>query len=115
VAADVYAIAPHTGRGGWSWYTGSAGWLYRLMIESLLGITRQGTELHIKPCLPKNWPGYTVDYRFGNTLYRIEVIQTDGGERKIMLDGNVLEGVGIPLVDDGRQRAVKVGFCSSAH
>ncbi|OZY86500.1 cyclic beta 1-2 glucan synthetase [Cellvibrio mixtus] len=108
VAADVYAIAPHTGRGGWSWYTGSAGWLYRLMVESLLGITRQGNELHIKPCLPKDWPGYAVDYRFGNTLYRIEVIQRDGGEGNILLDGIVLQGAGIPLVDDERERAVKV-------
>lgn len=115
VAADVYAIAPHTGRGGWSWYTGSGGWLYRLMIESLLGITRQGNELHIKPCLPKDWPGYKVDYRFGSTLYRIEVIQIDGRESNIMLDGIALEGVGIPLIDDGRQRVVEASFCSSAH
>lgn len=113
VAADVYAIAPHTGRGGWSWYTGSAGWLYRLMIESLLGITRQGNELHIKPCLPKNWPGYRVDYRFGNTLYCINIIQMGERESKIMLDGNVLDGAGIPLVDDGRQRVVEVSVCSS--
>lgn len=108
VAADVYAIAPHTGRGGWSWYTGSAGWLYRLMIESLLGITRRGTELHIKPCLPKDWPGYSVDYRFGNTLYRIELIQNLGGENKILLDGIELHSAGIPLVDDGRERRVEV-------
>ena len=108
VAADVYAIAPHTGRGGWSWYTGSAGWLYRLMLESLLGITRQGDQLHIKPCLPKDWPGYAVDYRFGNTVYRIEVIQRDVGENKIQLDGVALEGEGIPLVDDGRERRVEV-------
>lgn len=108
VAADVYAIAPHTGRGGWSWYTGSAGWLYRLMVESLLGITRQGDELHIKPCLPKDWPGYSVDYRFGNTVYRIEVIQRDGGESKIRVDGVELKGAGIPLVDDARERRVEV-------
>lgn len=108
VAADVYAIAPHTGRGGWSWYTGSAGWLYRLMIESLLGITRQGNELHIKPCLPVTWSGYSVGYRFGNTLHRIEVIQTAGGENKIILDGIELQGAGIPLADDGRERRVEV-------
>jgi len=108
VAADVYAIAPHTGRGGWSWYTGSAGWLYRLMVESLLGITRQGTELHITPCLPKDWPGCSVDYRFGNTVYRIDVIQRDGGESKILLDGVELQSAGIPLVDDGRERRVEV-------
>jgi cellobiose phosphorylase len=115
VAADVYAIAPHTGRGGWSWYTGSAGWLYRLMVESLLGITRQGTELYIKPCLPKDWPGYSLDYRFGNTVYRIEIIQRDGGESKILLDGVAVEGVGIPLVDDGGERKVEVTLCTSPH
>lgn len=115
VAADVYAIAPHTGRGGWSWYTGSAGWLYRLMIESLLGITRQGTELYIKPCLPEDWPGYTLDYRFGNTLYRIEVIQVAGGTHNIKVDDAALEGEGIPLVDDGRERRVEVRFCSSPY
>jgi len=110
VAADVYAIAPHTGRGGWSWYTGSAGWSYRLMVESLLGITRQGTELHIKPCLPKDWPGYTVDYRFGNTLYRIEVIQSDGGESSTVVDGVTLVSAGIALIDDGVERAVRVSL-----
>ncbi len=78
------------------------------MIESLLGITRHGTELHIKPCLPKDWPGYSVDYRFGNTLYRVEVIQGDGGESKILLDGIELHSAGIPLVDDGRERRVEV-------
>lgn len=108
VAADVYAISPHTGRGGWSWYTGSAGWLYRLMTESLLGISRQGVHLHIKPCLPKDWPGYSVDYRFGQTLYRIEVIQIAEKTGKITLDGVDLDGEGIPLVDDGRERRVEV-------
>ena len=85
------------------------------MVESLLGITRQGNELHIKPCLPKDWPGYAVDYRFGNTLYRIEVVQGDGDENKILLDGVALEGVGIPLVDDGRERKVEVTLCTSPH
>ena len=83
------------------------------MVESLLGITRQGTELHIKPCLPKDWPGYSVDYRFSNTLYRIEVIQTHGGENKILLDGVALESAGIPLVDDGRERAVELRVAAS--
>lgn len=78
------------------------------MVESLLGITRQGDELHIKPCLPKDWPGYSVDYRFGNTVYRIEVIQRDGGESKIRVDGVELKGAGIPLVDDARERRVEV-------
>jgi cyclic beta-1,2-glucan synthetase len=108
VAADVYAIAPHTGRGGWSWYTGSAGWLYRLMTESLLGISRQGVHLHINPCLPNDWTGYAVDYRFGGTLYRIDIIQTLEKNGKVVLDGVELEDEKIPLVDDGRERKVEV-------
>jgi cyclic beta-1,2-glucan synthetase len=108
VAADVYAIAPHTGRGGWSWYTGSAGWLYRLMVESLLGIKRLGNELHIKPCLPDNWPGYSVEYRFGNTFYHIEIIQIDGRSYRIQLDGVELDTQGIALEDDGKERFVKI-------
>jgi cellobiose phosphorylase len=108
VAADVYAIAPHTGRGGWSWYTGSAGWLYRLMIESLLGISRRGMHLHIKPCLPKEWKSYSVDYRFGPTLYRIDVIHTLEKNSKVVLDGVESEDEKILLVDDGRERKVEV-------
>jgi cyclic beta-1,2-glucan synthetase len=64
VAADVYAVVPHTGRGGWSWYTGSAGWMYRLIVESLLGLRLAEDRLHINPCLPAAWPGYRIDYRY---------------------------------------------------
>ena len=60
VAADVYALAPHTGRGGWSWYTGSAGWMYRLLLESLLGLRLEGERLHVAPCLPAEWPGFAI-------------------------------------------------------
>ena len=73
VSADVYAVAPHIGRGGWSWYTGSAGWMYRLVIESLLGVQRHGDELRILPWLPKDWDGYGVAYRSGATMHRIKV------------------------------------------
>lgn len=110
VAADVYAIAPHTGRGGWSWYTGSAGWLYRLMLESLLGVTRLGDHLQIKPCLPAGWPGCTIDYRFGETLYRIDIQQQSEGTalEGISLDGEKITGDTIPLTDDGKDHQVKV-------
>jgi cyclic beta-1,2-glucan synthetase len=60
IAADVYAVAPHTGRGGWTWYTGSAGWMYRLIVESLLGLRLEVDKLHVAPCLPAHWPGYKV-------------------------------------------------------
>lgn len=107
VAADVYAIAPHTGRGGWSWYTGSAGWLYRLMLESLLGITRTGNQLQIKPCLPTTWEGFSLDYRFGKTLYRITA-HRDFAEG-ITLDGEKIIGDFVPLIDDEQEHPVHVG------
>ncbi|MDP1697541.1 MAG: glucoamylase family protein [Xanthomonadaceae bacterium] len=114
VAADVYAIAPHTGRGGWSWYTGSAGWLYRLMVESLLGLRREGARLFIEPCLPDAWPGFSLAYRFGETVYRIEVTQlaaSDAGvHSRTSLDGVDVGDQGITLSDDGQAHAVAVAI-----
>ena len=75
MAADVYALAPHTGRGGWTWYTGSAGWMYRLALESLLGLKREGDKLRLAPCLPAGWPGFKLRYRYGDTVYRITVVR----------------------------------------
>jgi cellobiose phosphorylase len=79
VAADVYGVAPHTGRGGWSWYTGSAGWMYRLIVESLLGLRLEEDKLHLAPCLPADWPGFTVHYRYRETTHHIVVKQQRGG------------------------------------
>jgi cellobiose phosphorylase len=96
LAADVYGVAPHIGRGGWSWYTGSAGWMYRLIVESLLGVhlesSEQGQHLHIRPCLPTEWSEYTLEYRYGETTYRINVQQADGQQEDSGL---------IPLLNDG--------------
>ena len=100
VAADVYAVAPHTGRGGWTWYTGSAGWMYRLAIESLLGIRREGTQLRIDPRLPAGWPGFRFSYRYGGTTYRVAVVVGDGP----VAPG----GTTLALVDDGGEHAVEV-------
>ena len=75
VAADVYAVPPHTGRGGWTWYTGSAAWMYRLIVESLLGLTLETDKLSFAPCLPAEWDGFTVHYRFRETVYHIKVRQ----------------------------------------
>src|SRR6185436_2227622 len=69
VAADVYAIPPHTGRGGWTWYTGSAGWMYRLIMESLLGLRLEVDKLRFAPCLPAHWPSYKIHYRYRETNY----------------------------------------------
>jgi cellobiose phosphorylase len=101
MAADVYAVAPHAGRGGWSWYTGSAGWMYRLIVESLLGLQRCGDTLRIQPLLPADWPGYTLHYRFGSTPYRIEVRNGANAELTLTLDGQRLAQAVLPLKDDG--------------
>ncbi|MDT4809206.1 Cyclic beta-(1,2)-glucan synthase NdvB [compost metagenome] len=108
VAADVYGVAPHAGRGGWSWYTGAAGWMYRLIVESLLGLQRHGAQLRLQPVLPAEWPGFTLHYRYGATRYRIEVQQSAAGAQSLSLDGVPLEGTEIPLVDDGREHRVAV-------
>ncbi|GHV17875.1 hypothetical protein FACS1894169_13760 [Bacteroidia bacterium] len=71
VAADVYTSPQHLGRGGWTWYTGSASWMYRLLVETLLGINRVGDKLHLTPHLKKEWDSYKVHYRFQETVYLI--------------------------------------------
>ena len=98
MAADVYAAAPHTGRGGWTWYTGSAGWMYRLAVESLLGLSREGARLRIAPCLPPDWPGFKLRYRYGETNYRIEVVRDESGGAEHVID----------LVDDRGEHLVVV-------
>jgi cyclic beta-1,2-glucan synthetase len=111
IAADIYSQFPHTGMGGWTWYTGSSGWMYRLGIEAILGFTRLGNTLKIDPCIPGNWPGFQLTYRFGRTPYLIHVENPDGvnrGVKQIMLDGVSLLGKRIPLTDDGLQHEVRV-------
>ena len=100
LAADVYGVAPHTGRGGWTWYTGSAGWMYRLLTESLLGLHRVGNRLQLKPCIPADWPGYTLHYRHGESLYLINVTQVDEGIPTMHVDGFAQADFGFELVDD---------------
>jgi cellobiose phosphorylase len=110
VSADVYAVSPHTGRGGWSWYTGSAGWLYRLMLETLLGLTLEGNKLYFKPCLPTDWEAFTVSYRYRETVYRITVVQiADGeGEESLTIDGVTQHDLVVALVDDRLQHTAQV-------
>ena len=108
VAADVYAVAPHVGRGGWTWYTGSAGWMYRLMTESLLGLRREGDTLRLAPCLPAEWPGFAMDYRFGASVYRLDVVQAVGATPGIVVDGVALPGLVLPLRDDGAEHRVQI-------
>ena len=108
VAADVYAVPPHTGRGGWTWYTGSAGWLYRLIVESLLGVRREGTMLRLAPVLPPEWKPYTITYRFGKTTYRIAVRPSDNGDAELTVDGLAQDTPVVALVDDGREHSAEL-------
>ena len=102
VAADIYALAPHEGRGGWSWYTGSAGWLYRLILESVLGLQREGALLRLNPCLPPAWPGFSLTYRHGQSDYRIVVTRSaaEGAPTSLCLDGVEQQDGGVVLADD---------------
>jgi len=114
VAADVYARAPHTGRGGWSWYTGSAGWMYRLMMESLLGLRVEGDRLCFMPNLPAEWPQLRLHYRYRETVYHILIVQLPargdaaGGLQRVRLDGVELADRSITLVEDQREHRVEV-------
>jgi cellobiose phosphorylase len=110
VAADVYARPPHTGRGGWSWYTGSAAWMYRLIVESLLGLRLVVDKLQVAPCFPAEWQAFKVHYRYRETVYHLVVQQVPGesGETNVTVDGVAQQGNAIPLVDDGQEHAVEV-------
>ncbi|MGH8184170.1 MAG: GH36-type glycosyl hydrolase domain-containing protein, partial [Rhodanobacteraceae bacterium] len=115
VAADVYAATAHTGRGGWSWYTGSAGWMYRLLTESLLGLQREGGWLHIAPRVPDDWTRWSADWRHGGSQYHIEFVRQPGdtGVADISVDGVLQPACAIELVDDGAGHEVLVRFAAS--
>jgi cellobiose phosphorylase len=112
VAADVYALPPHTGRGGWTWYTGSAGWMYRLVVESLLGITLEVDRLRLAPCLPAEWPEFALRYRYRETFYDIVVRRTDAPGTEdaphVTVDGVAQDGNFALLADDRREHTVEV-------
>jgi cellobiose phosphorylase len=111
VCADVYGVPPHVGRGGWTWYTGSASWLYRVALEAILGFRRAGDTLCVEPCVPRGWPGYEITYRHGSATYRIHVentAHTGHGVRSVTVDGQTAEGGAVPLHDDGREHDVRV-------
>jgi cellobiose phosphorylase len=110
VAADVYAMTPHVGRGGWSWYTGSAGWMYRLLLESLLGVRRDGDTLRLSPCLPADWKEYRLHYRYRETTYHVTVTQTSDGDEEaaVWVDGEPQVDDAVALVDDLVEHTVRV-------
>jgi cyclic beta-1,2-glucan synthetase len=112
VAADIYAERPHIGRGGWTWYTGSAGWMYRAGIEWILGFRLRGSELHLDPCIPRGWPGFKVTFRYHSSRYEIVVENPHGigrGVASIQVDGRPVAGNSyIQLADDGATHQVRV-------
>lgn len=112
-AGDVYAVSPHTGMGGWTWYSGSAGWMYRLIIESVLGIKQEGGKLLIKPCMPPEWTSYKIHYRFGNTTYHITVSQdSKNDEIKLSVNGTEQENGVVTLKSEQDET---VGVNSQQH
>jgi cyclic beta-1,2-glucan synthetase len=112
VAADVYAVPPHAGRGGWTWYTGSAGWMYMLILESLLGLKLEVDRLHIEPCLPAGWDGFKVHYRYRETMYHINItlLPVTAGEAStsVSVDGVRQEDKWINLVADKIEHSVEI-------
>ncbi|HET6545695.1 MAG TPA: cyclic beta 1-2 glucan synthetase [Rhodanobacteraceae bacterium] len=110
LASDAYALPPHAGRGGWTWYTGSAGWMVQLITESLLGLRRDGERLHIAPCVPRDWNAFGLDYRYRRTLYRIRVVRAEDADREIrvVVDGHTRADAVIVLIDDGGEHQVEV-------
>ena len=114
VAADVYSVSPHVGRGGWTWYTGSAGWMYRAGLERILGFRVRGAQLLLSPCIPKKWPRFEIMFRYGSARYEILIENPLGVSRGISLaelNGKSLPSgspTRIPLVDDGNTHRVRL-------
>jgi cyclic beta-1,2-glucan synthetase len=112
MSGDVYGEPPHAGRGGWTWYTGSAGWFYRAGIEWILGFRVRGTILSIDPCIPRSWPNYSIHFRYHSATYKIRVENPRGVSRgiaRVEFDGNSVPGpANIPLADDGTEHQIVV-------
>jgi cyclic beta-1,2-glucan synthetase len=111
VAADVYSVPPHVGRGGWTWYTGSASWMYRVAIESMLGLRFHGNRLVLAPCISSKWPSCRVRFRHGTAHWTLQVSNPDGvehGIKHVRVDGRQIDRCDIDLVDDGAEHTIEV-------
>nr|MDQ2647558.1 glycosyl transferase [Myxococcota bacterium] len=111
VAADIYSASGWDGRGGWTWYTGSAAWMYRITLEYVLGVSRRDDHLRVNPCIPRGWRSFDVDYRFGESLLAIHVENPEGvstGVRRVEVDGQLVEDGRIPLSPQVGRRNVRV-------
>ena len=116
-AADIYAVPPHTGRGGWTWYTGSAGWMLRAGLESILGLRVRGDRLLIDPCIPRHWPGFKISFKYGSSRYEIRVENPERvtrGLKSVVVDGVMLQdAMPILLADDGMQHSALITLGAS--
>jgi cyclic beta-1,2-glucan synthetase len=111
VAGDVYTRAPHAGRGGWSWYTGSAAWMYRAGLERILGLQRRGRTFIVEPCIPSSWPQYAIDWNTPGGRYQIVVSNPERvcrGVASAELDGLAVDHRAIPVADDGASHVVRI-------
>ncbi|WP_416224001.1 GH36-type glycosyl hydrolase domain-containing protein [Thiohalophilus sp.] len=110
MCADIYGVPPHIGRGGWTWYTGAAGWMYRLSVETLLGLQLEVDHLRIVPCIPADWESYKIHYRYRETVYHITVKRVgepSGQISRVIVDGTEYPDTRIPLVDDRQEHFVE--------
>jgi cyclic beta-1,2-glucan synthetase len=111
IAADVYAVENHEGMGGWTWYTGSAGWMYQLLAESFFGLRRSGNRLSIKPCIPDSWNFFLIKYKYAETEYHLKFEQDPTGKQiKIALDGIIQESNDVLLVNDQLAHEVRISL-----
>ena len=109
IAADVYTLPLHKGRGGWTWYTGAAGWLYQLLTESFIGLKREEDKLYFMPCMPTHWNSVKIKYRYIDTVYGIELVQSNENKvSKIWVDGKEETNDFITLINDGVEHEAKV-------
>jgi cyclic beta-1,2-glucan synthetase len=111
IANDIYTMPLHTGSGGWTWYTNSSSWMYRLGIEAILGISRSGNQLKINPCIPRDWENYRIIYKYGQTLYHINIENPDAinrGVKKLVVDNTTIPDKTIQLIEDGLHHTVNV-------
>lgn len=111
MAGDVYSLKGHEGRGGWSWYTGSAGWMYRIWLQEILGLKVSGDQLLVEPNIPASWSGYELTYRFGTATYAISIKNPQRAQRGIHsrnLDGRPTDSGAITMIDDGRMHTVDI-------
>jgi cellobiose phosphorylase len=123
MSADIYGAPPHTGRGGWTWYTGAAGWMYKLTIETLLGLHLEVDKLRIAPCFPSNWSTFKIHYRFRETQYHIIVnrsVTVSKHKVRVKIDGILIKSeelnefgniqAYVPMIDDRNEHHAEIDF-----